>query len=149
MLDWLKSNTAAARERVMSEVARYKNKDVMQAIVASCAAMAFADGNVSSDEKKKLYGLLQNSDVLKVYSTDEVLAFFNQVVAKFEFDFDIGLAEALKTIGKVKKDEGAARHVVRASIMIGKSDGNFDDKEKDVARTIARELGLNPTDFDL
>lgn len=149
MLKWLKDNATAARDAVTKEMTRYKNKNVMQAIVASCAAIAFADGEVSSQEKKKLYGLLQNSDVLKVFSSDEVIAYFGQILSKFEFDQEIGLSEALQVIGKVKGDEGAARHVVRAAIIIGKSDGIFDDKEKIVARQIAVELGLNPTDFDL
>jgi tellurite resistance protein TerB len=32
---------------------------------------------------------------------------------------------------------------------IGSSDGNFDNKEKAVARLICLELGLNPADFEL
>jgi len=148
----LSQGTAAfneARQRLGDEMKRYTNRKQLEAIVSGCAAMAFADKHVSSEEKQKMYGFLQASDELKVFKLDEVLAYFDSVVKKFEFDFDIGLAEALKTISKLKGDEGASKLLVRVCIRIGGSDGNFDENEKNVARKIALELGLNPAEFDL
>jgi tellurite resistance protein TerB len=97
----------------------------------------------------KMTGFINNSPELKVFSLKDVIKVFNDACGKFEFDFQIGQAEALKTIGKIKGKDGAARLLVRVACAIGASDGNFDGKEKAACRLICMELGLNPTDFEL
>ena len=68
---------------------------------------------------------------------------------KFEFDEQIGKAEALRSINKIRKQEDASRLLVRVCIAIGASGGNFDQSERAVCHTICNELGLNPADFEL
>ena len=49
----------------------------------------------------------------------------------------------------MKSNEGAARLLVRMVIAVAASDGNFDAKEQAVASKIVKELGLNPSEFEL
>ncbi|MBR9828602.1 MAG: tellurite resistance TerB family protein [Oceanospirillales bacterium] len=149
MLDWLKTNATAARNKLSTEVGKFKNKDFMTATANACAMIAAADGEVSSAEKMKMTGFINNSPELQVFNLKDVIKVFNDACGKFEFDFQIGQAEALKTINKIKSNDGAARLLVRVACAIGASDGDFDDKEKDACRLICKELGLNPADFDL
>ena len=65
------------------------------------------------------------------------------------FPRTIPQAEALKTINKIKGNDGASRLLVRVACAIGSSDGDFDEKEKAACRLICLELGLNPADFEL
>ncbi|WP_349368105.1 tellurite resistance TerB family protein [Salinarimonas sp.] len=149
VLDWLKTNVAKAREALQTEVGRFKNREFMEAVVSGCALVAAADGDISSSEKQKMMKYIENSDELKVFKMEEVIAFFKKITEKFEFDAEIGKAEALKHVGKLRDKPDAARVMVRVCIAIGASDGDFDDNEKAVVRTIARELSLDPADFDL
>ncbi|NLW05659.1 MAG: tellurite resistance TerB family protein [Pseudomonadaceae bacterium] len=149
MLQWLKTNTANAREKLSTEVAKFKNKEFMEAIANACALVAAADGNISSEEKAKMAGFIGQSAELKVFKLTDVIAVFNDACAKFEFDFEIGQAEALKVISKIKSKEDSARLLVRVACAIGASDGNFDEDEKAICRKICLELGLSPTEFDL
>lgn len=149
MLSWLKTNAALAREKLTTEVAKFKNKEFMEAVANSCALVAAADGEVSSAEKMKMTGFMSNSPELKVFNLTDVIKVFNDACGKFEFDFQIGQAEALKNISKIKGKEGAARLLVRVACAIGASDGNFDEKEKAACRLICLELGLAPADFEL
>ena len=149
MLDWLKKNTLAAREKLTTEVGKFKNKEFMEAIVAGCALVAAADGEISSSEKLKMSGFIKNSDELKVFDMDKVIEAFNRVCSKFEFDEQIGRAEALAVVGKIKGKPEQARLLVRVCMAIGASDGDFDDKEKAVCKLLCIELGLTPSDFDL
>ena len=149
MLEWLKTNATAARDKLSAEVSKFKNREFMEAVVSGCALVAAADGNISSDEKQKMIGFIQNSNELKVFDVKDVIKAFNSVCEKFEFDQQIGRAEALKSIGQLRKKEDAARLLVRVCCAIGSADGNFDESERAACRIICNELGLNPGDFDL
>ena len=149
MLGWLKTNAQVARSALSTEVGKFKNRSFMEATAAACAMIAAADGEVSSSEKMKMSGFISNSPELKVFNLTDVIAAFNDSVGKFEFDFQIGQAEALKTINKIKGNDGASRLLVRVACAIGASDGIFDEKEKAACRQICLELGLTPADFEL
>lgn len=149
MLEWLKTNAAKARETLTTEVGKFKNRAFMEAVANGCALISAADGVVQSEEKMKMVGFINNSPELKVFNLNDVIKVFSDACGKFEFDFQIGQAEALKVIGKVKGNEAQARLLVRVVCAVGSSDGNFDNKEKAVARLICLELGLNPADFEL
>lgn len=149
MLDWLKTNAMAAREKLTTEVGKFKNKEFMEAIVSGCALVAAADGEISSSEKLKMSGFIKNSKELKVFDMDKVIEAFSSACSKFEFDEQIGRAEALAVVGKIRGKPEQARLLVRVCIAIGASDGNFDDNEKAVCKLLCAELGLPPADFDL
>ncbi len=149
MLNWLKTNAAAARQKMTEEMTKYKNRDFMDAVVAGCAIVAAADGNVSAEEKQKMIGYMQSSDELKVFKMEDVIKSFNDITAKFEFDATIGKGEALRKIAKIKGKDGADRLLVRVCCAIGAADGDFDADEKAAVATICGELGLAPAEFDL
>lgn len=149
MLNWLKDKGNNARSRLTAEVSKFKNRTFMEATVAACAMVAAADGTISAQEKQKMAGFIRNSEELKVFEMTEVIAVFEKVVGNFDFDAEIGKAEALKLIGRLRGNEEQARVMVRVACAIGASDGDFDEDEKSVARGICKELGLNPSDFDL
>jgi tellurite resistance protein TerB len=149
MLEWLKNNVVATREKLAVEVTKFRNKEFMDALVAGCSLVAAADGNISSSEKQRMTGYIQNSAELKVFELGVVIKAFNACCEKFEFDAEIGKAEALKVIGKLRSKPDAARLLVRVCCAIGSADGNFDESERVVCRTICNELGLNPADFEI
>lgn len=147
--DDLKAKAQQIQDSVATEMTRFRNRDLMEAILAGCALVAAADGNVSSEEKQKMMGYIRSSDALKHFDTNTVITAFQQHIGKLEFDFALGKADALKVISKVAKKTDESRLLVRVCCVIGASDGNFDDQEKKVVREICRELGLPPGDFDL
>ncbi|MGC5326398.1 tellurite resistance TerB family protein [Brevibacillus sp. SYSU BS000544] len=134
---------------LLDAVKKFKNKNFMEAIVAGCALVAAADGQISSEEKQKMSGYIGRSEELKVFDMNEVITSFNKFVGNFEFDHGVGKAEALKVIGKFKDNSEVARVIVSVCCAIGAADGDFDSKEKEVVRDICRTLNLNPADFQL
>jgi len=144
-MDWVKKTSA----NLSDEVKRYKNRGFMEAVVAGCAMVAFADGEATADEKSKMAGFVQRNDALSVFDTSDVVAAFDKCAKNFDFDFAIGKAEALKAISKLKKSSEESKLLVRVCCAIGAADGNFDDDEKKVVREICKELGLDPGEFEL
>jgi tellurite resistance protein TerB len=148
-LDTLKQKASEARTMLTTEIAKFKNKEFMEACVAGCALVAAADGNIASAEKQKMIKFIQQSDELKVFETKDVIDYFNKVANNFEFDHEIGKAEALKAIGKLRSKPDAARLMVRVCCAIGTADGDFDENEKNIIREICGDLGLATADFGL
>ncbi|MGS2745171.1 tellurite resistance TerB family protein [Halomonas sp. LS-001] len=148
-MNWLKDNITKARENLTAEVAKFKNRTFMEAVVAGCALVAAADGTVDASEKQKMTAFLERSDEMKHFDIREVIEVFNKTVGDFEFDQAIGKANALKTVAKVRDKDDQARMVVRVVCAIGAADGDFDADERAVVREIAQELGLKPEEFDL
>jgi tellurite resistance protein TerB len=149
MIDWLKQNVEQARSKLTAEASKFKNRSFMEAVVNGCALVAAADGNIDASEKQKMAGFIERADELKHFDMRQVIEIFQKAANDFEFDHGIGKAAALKTISKIKGNEDQSRLLVRVVCAIGAADGDFDAQERAVVVEIARELGLNPADFDL
>lgn len=147
--DTLKQKAGEARAKLATEVGKFRNREFMEACVAGCALVAAADGSIDSSEKQKMMKFIQQSDELKVFETKDVITFFNKITENFEFDNEIGKAEALKVISKLRSKPDAARLMVRVCCAIGSADGSFDDKEKQIVREMCRDLGIPADDFGL
>lgn len=105
MLEWLKTNATAARDKLSAEVSKFQNREFMEAVVCGCALVAAADGEISSNEKQKMIGFIQNAKELKAFEVKDVIKSFNAVCDQFEFDQQIGRAQALKSIGQLRKNK--------------------------------------------
>ncbi len=145
MKDWLNRQKTS----VSDSVQRFKNKDFMDAVVAGCALVAAADGDISAEEKQKMAGFISRSEELKVFDMQLIIQRFNGFAQGFEFDATIGKAEALKAVGRLKAHPEAGRLLVRVCCAIGMADGDFDADEQAVVRDICAELGLPAEEFGL
>jgi tellurite resistance protein TerB len=132
-----------------TEALKYKNKEFLQAAMAGSALVSMADGSVSEEEKQKMIKFIESNDALSVFSADDVVKAFHEFVGHIQSDKDIGEAKAYHALAKMKSNVEASRLLVRMIIAVAASDGNFDANEKVVASKIARELGINPAEFEL
>lgn len=132
-----------------TEALKFKNKDFLNAAMAGSALVAMADGSVSSEEKQKMVKFIESHDALSIFTTSDVIKAFQDHVGQLEFDKDIGEAKAYQALGKMKSNAEAARLLVRMIIAIASADGDFDVKERAVAVRIAKELNINPAEFEL
>ncbi|MFK7995843.1 MAG: TerD family protein [Granulosicoccus sp.] len=145
----LKQTAALAGSRLSTEASKFRNRSFMEAVVNGCVLVAAADGSIDATEKQKMAGYIERSDELKHFEIGEVIKVFQSAAAVYESDNVIGKACALEKIRKVKSNEEQARLLVRVVSAIGAADGDFDAQEKNMVSEIARELGLNPADFNV
>ena len=132
-----------------TEALKFKNKDFLNAAMAGSALIAMADGSISSTEKQKMIKFIESNDALSIFTTSDVIKAFQDFVSQLEFDKEIGEAKAYQAIGKMKSNTEASRLLVRMIIAIASSDGLFDSDEKKVAIKIAKELAIDPSEFEL
>ena len=143
------SQLKSKANELKTEALKYKNKDFLNAEMAGSALIAMADGSISSEEKQKMIKFIESNDALSIFTTSDVIKAFQDFVGQLEFDKDIGEAKAYQAIGKMKSNIEASRLLVRMIIAIASSDGLFDNDEKKIAIKIAKELGINPSEFEL
>lgn len=143
--NWLSNTKSGLKDGVK----RFKNKDLMDAIVAGCAVVAAADGKIDASEKQKMSGYLGRSEELKVFNMTDVIDRFNHFAGNMEWDAMVGKQEALRAIAKFKGKHEVGRIIVGVCSAIGAADGDFDDKEKAVVRDICNVLDLSPGEFSL
>lgn len=135
------------KNAVEASIHRYKNQDFLDGVIAGCFLVAYADGSIDASEKQKMVQFIQRNEDLQHFSASDVVSRFNQLSDDFEFSVEIGKANALHRIGKLKNNEEAARLLVRVCCAIGLADGDFDENEKATVRIICRDLGLDPDKF--
>ncbi len=143
------SSVKQKSNELKDEVLKFKNKKFLNAATAGTALIALADGDVSSEEKKKMLKIIESNDALSVFKTADVIKSFNEFLSNFEFDQDVGESKAFEALNLLKGDDVACRTVMRLILSIAAADGVFDDNEKAVAVKVACELGLNAADFEL
>jgi tellurite resistance protein TerB len=145
----IKNKATVLAAELKSDLLKFRNSDFLNAAMAGSALIALADGTISAEEKQKMIGFIEHNDALSVFSTHEVIAAFQNFVSTIEFDAQIGNGKAYCALAKIKNNSEAARLVMRLIISIASADGDFDAREKTVAVNIARELNLNPEDFNV
>ena len=148
----LSSFLQQARQKIgdlKAEALKYKSKEFLNAALGGSALVSIADGTIDASEKQKMMAFIQNHEALSIYETSEVVKIWKDYIDTLEMDHDIGEAKAMGAIGKMKGKDAQARLVLRMVCAIGASDGEFDDQEQKIAGRIAKELGLDPAEFEL
>ncbi len=137
---------------LLNKVLKSKRKHFMQAVAASCATVAFADGIVRPEETDKLMEFIRLEKNLKSFDYYEVLEEFERYIEFFEFEFNVGKEKALKAIRKIEKRSEEAKLIVYLCIAIAKSNeyvDHIDNNQILIIRDIAKELGFDPREFNL
>ena len=136
-------------EALKHEMMRLKNRNLLEGIIAGCLLVAAADGSITSVEKQKMLGFVQQSEPLKVFDAYQVIEIFEKYVSKLEFDYDMGRAEALVAIGRLAKHPDEAKLLVRIAKAVAGADSDLRPAEIEMLRTIAGELDLEPQEFSI
>ena len=141
-LDGIKS---AAKKAVIQA----RNKTFLESVIAAFTMVAHADGVVKPEEKAKIQGFIDTSDVLSVFDPKAIGRHFEQCERQYAFDPGVADVSMLQSIAKLKAKPSEARLLVRICIAIAAADGDFDPAERAAVIKICETLGLAPEDFDL
>jgi len=136
-------------QSLQREIKKFNHKDFAEGAMAVCALIAFADGTITGDEKRKVASLITTHSVFESFDASFLQERFNYYCDKLSKEFDFAKVEAIQTITKLKKKEDQARAIVQIGVIIGTADGHFDDSERQVVSEICHALSLDKTQFGL
>lgn len=125
---------------------RIKDKPTFQRVVWAAYLIGSVDGEFDGEEKSKLVALIQKQ--FSSFDTKDILKAIEDAESHMDLDSTFGQNIILDEIGKSKGSDGAAS-IVRAAILIGGADGDFDDEEKAMTRKICDRLGIPAANYDL
>jgi tellurite resistance protein len=114
----------------------------MEALVAACAIMAHADGEVASAERRRLHMIARSEPRLAAFSYDELAEEFAMHEANFRLDPELARAMAMEKIEPVRARPRDAQAIVDAGRQIIPADGVIHPAELRALVKIRRALGI-------
>lgn len=136
-------------DKLKNEILGFVNDDFLNAITASCALVAYADGEATEDEKRKMLKYMKINDDLKHFKLSRVEENYQKYIESIDFDINLGRIECYKAIERIHDNKENCNKLVAVCIAIGKADGKIDNDEQNQIKDIARRLGLNFRDFTI
>jgi len=122
---------------------------LMEGVVAGCAVVAYADGWVTEEERRRMLGLIRGFEPMRAFSVDEVAHEFERLTERFAEDHDGGEREALAVVARLRSRNGDRELLVQTCCAIADADGGFDEEERKAAIRICEALELDPARFGL
>jgi tellurite resistance protein len=138
-----------AREALAQELARFRNRQFLEAAMAATALVAMADGEVSLPEQITLDQVLETVQELRIYDPHAAVDIYRDHVDALAADSYAAREKILEIVAKLTGDEAAGKVLVHACVAIAKSDEDFSPPEQIAVRELCRALGLDPVAFEL
>jgi tellurite resistance protein len=117
-----------------------RQNELLDAMVAACAIIAYADGNADQQERRRLLGLMRRIRLLEGFSPDDLAGEFALHEQAFERDPESATQTALKTIAALRPKGDEIRALLKSCEEIMQADGVAHPLEQDALRSIMREL---------
>lgn len=148
ILSDLKASVEETVAKLQTRVNQFKNQAFADATTACLALIVYADGVIDPAEVSEVCEFVSTHPALQCFQVQGLITDFQKKCEQLKGD-QFAQAELMATVGKMKGNIEAANTLMDLVIAVAASDGNFDDKEKKVARRICNSLKLDPAGFDL
>ena len=104
-----------------------------------------ADGSFDAEEKSALAKFIHKK--MPQFSLSDVIDCIKKTDEIVSFDSDMGQLEIIGNVTKARGEDAEA--IVRTAILIGKSDGDFDDDEKALVIQLAKGMEVDPSKYGI
>ncbi|TDC10940.1 Tellurite resistance TerB [Streptomyces sp. 8K308] len=147
--DRVKESASSMQAQLNAKKNDLRSGAFRDASMAICALVAAADGSIDPAERRRVAQLIAGNDVLRNSDAMDLQRRFEGCLDKLTEDFDFGKVSLLQEVAKAGRKPAEARAVIQIGIVIGGTDGHFDEAERGVVREACFALGLSPAEFGL
>ena len=145
-LSWMRTKFGDLRAQGLGELANELeievSEDLIEALAAATAMVAFADGVSSPEEREELLAVFEEEDRLTDIDLDDLFDAFDDYAERFAEDRKLAESEALATVAVFDDSPDLGRLVMRAALVIASTDGTLTPEEERAARQLCEALGL-------
>lgn len=122
-------------------ISRLENKDLVEATIFGCVAVAYADGDLEESELKNIQLQIEANDVFKGFQPADLSLMIDKAVGLFKAGPVLGRKKAFDQIKDICRDATQAEEAFVAMITVAQSDGQIEEAEAKVLAEIGKILG--------
>jgi len=128
---------------------RLENRPLLEGVMAACALVSCADGNISFGERVRVDQILQTLEKLQVFDPHEGVNIFNEFADLILDHPATGHETAFLAMEKIAREPENGNLMVRICVAV--SEANVENRLADQIEivTLCSRLGLDPTDCGL
>lgn len=136
-------------DEFLTEISEPEADVILKGVMAACALIAYADGNVAEEERKRMLSVIPRFTTLRFLPQSELIEAFDTATGWFESAHTDGRRRALEAIGRVRQHQRYRIPLLRACHAIATADQAFDTSEREALVSICGALDLDPADYGL
>ena len=148
-LKWLRSRFEEFRGGALRELAAEMrdepSEDLIEAVAAATALVAFADGARSEAERDELLAVFEEEDTLTDVDLDELFDVFDDYSERFAETDPVVETEALAAVAVFDDEPDLGRMIIRAAVAVAGRDGELSPGETHAVERLCDALGLEVT----
>lgn len=149
-LSWLRSKFGEFRTQVLGELADELEdevgEDLLEALAAATAMIAFADGVSSAEEREELLAVFEEEDRLTDIDLDDLFDAFDDYAERFKENPGAAESEALAAVAVFDDSPELGRLIVRGALAVASIDGSLSPAEEKAVGRLCDVLGLEIKD---
>lgn len=130
------------------ELARYRQRPFLDALMAGCAFVATADGVVSLSERSRVDRIFEGFRELDIFDPHESVDAFNEFAEAIAEDAARGRQRALAAIDDQASEPDRARLLLRACVAVSLADGDIVGEERAALADVCDALALPASALD-
>ena len=127
---------------------KVRSRQFLEAVMGASAMLALADGEISFAELMARDYVLDQVRELQVFDPNEAAELFRTYVETISINPKRGETVISEAITQLSGDAELASLLLRICVVIGKSDRDFSQREREVINTFADVLGLEKGEID-
>lgn len=134
-------------KKAVNEMKKMERRDYLEAIVGSSLLVAAADGEIEKEESVKIDQLLRTNKNLAHFGS-EITDLVNRFTELLQADFRSGKLQIMREIGDIQGDQQEKEDLIVMMLAIAESDGEVEEKERQVMDAVCQKLGMRLSDFE-
>jgi tellurite resistance protein TerB len=128
---------------------RQKNRPFLEGVMAACALVASADGEISFGERVRVDQILQTLEKLQVFDPHEGVDLFNEFTDLILEHPATGHETAFLAMEKVAREPETGALMVRICVAVSEASGGDRIADQIEIVTLCSRLGLDPSECGL
>lgn len=136
---------ATLADMFTEQVERHRNRPFLEGVMAACALIATADGDVNFPEEVRVDQILQTLDRLSVFDPHEGVDLFRDFAAEIMENPHEGHERALEAVARIcggDCEDGAL--LLRVCVAVSEADGNVSLAEQIEIVSLCSRFGIDP-----
>jgi len=131
-----------------SAITKFENEDMLKAVIGGSTLVIFADGDAEPSEYDSLRGILNSHDKLKHFGS-EIDVHINDYKRLFMSGATTATVKVLQEISEYDFSSEEKNEIFAVMYDIARADGEVEEAEKDILRTIGNRMYIQLDLFGL